>query len=138
MSTRRPLPLRAVVEALEARIAPAAVVALDSDNHLLRFDSATPGMPTGGLTVTGLADGVRLEAIDFRPTTGYMYALGVLDGPNAGDTAVSLYGINLVDGSVYLVGGAPFATGLADGAVWSLDFDPVTVLCWAVSSSGTH
>lgn len=65
---------RATVEALEQRIAPAALVGLDKNNHLLAFDSASPGTVTT-TTVTGLGAGETLVGIDVRPATGALYGI---------------------------------------------------------------
>lgn len=50
------------------------VVALTSNNRLLFFDSATPGTVTKIISITYPEE--RLAAIDFRPQTGDLYAVG--------------------------------------------------------------
>ncbi len=49
------------------------VAALTSGNRLLFFDSTTPGTVTKTITTT-ISE--ALKAIDFRPATGNLYALG--------------------------------------------------------------
>jgi len=51
------------------------IVALTSGNRLLFFDSASPGTVTKTITITTVGN-EALMAIDFRPATGDIYALG--------------------------------------------------------------
>ena len=52
------------------------IMALTSGNRLLFLDSATPGSITKMVTITGLVSGENLRAIDCRPRTGELFALG--------------------------------------------------------------
>src|SRR6186713_1398487 len=80
------------LETLESRIAPAALIGLDSTNHLLAFDSAAAGTVTT-IPVTGLGAGETLIGIDHRPATGALYGLTI----DAGNTG-RLYVINATTG----------------------------------------
>src|SRR2546423_7001067 len=51
------------------------VVGLTSGKRLLFFDSATPGTVTKTITINTIGN-EALTAIDFRPATGNLYALG--------------------------------------------------------------
>ena len=115
----------ASVEVLEQRIAPAALIGLDDTNHLLAFDSATPGTVVT-TAVTGLAAGETLIGIDFRPANGALY--GVATG---GSAAGHVYLINPTTGvatlSATLVADSadttsPFTT--VSGTNFGFDFDP--------------
>jgi hypothetical protein len=102
------------VAAALAATGPAAaepILGLNSDNQLVRFDSATPGVFTGSVNVTGVAG--TLRAIDFRPATGGLYGLGV-----SGATG-QLYLINPTTGTAAALG-AEFAVGGSVG----FDFNP--------------
>ncbi len=50
--------------------------ALTDNNRLLRFDTATPGLPTGVAPIAGRINGEDLVGIDFRPSDNNLYALG--------------------------------------------------------------
>jgi hypothetical protein len=89
-----------------------AVVALNTGDELLTFDSDVPGQILGRQVVTGLTAGETLVAIDFRPATEQLYGLG---------SAGRLYTIVPATGVATLVGGPVALSGEAVG----LDFDPV-------------
>jgi hypothetical protein len=112
------------VEALEARIAPATLFGLDQFNNIVRFDSATPGTTDAPIPITGLAAGEVLHGIDFRPATGQLYALGVVEGAGTDDATGRIYTINTLTGAATQVGAAPFSTTLADDAHYGFDFNP--------------
>jgi hypothetical protein len=57
----------AIATALSVRAE--TIVALTAANHLLSFDSATPGTITSTVQVTGLQAGETLLGIDFRAHT---------------------------------------------------------------------
>jgi hypothetical protein len=126
-------------ELLEDRIAPAALVALDSNNSLLSFDSATPGTVTA-VAVSGLGAGESLIGIDFRPATGALYGL-TLDGASAG----RLYVLNAETGaatfSAMLTADPtdstdPFAS--LSGSNFGVDFNPVPDRLRVVSDTGLN
>src|SRR5687768_277386 len=76
MNLRLPLS-RPTLEILESRIAPATVLALTSDNALLRFDSSNPTGIVATTAIQGLGAGETLVDIDFRPYDGFLYGLTV-------------------------------------------------------------
>src|SRR5580765_8521495 len=53
------------------------IAAITANNEFLTFDSTSPGTIDNPVAVTGLVPGDSLQAIDFRPLTGALYALGV-------------------------------------------------------------
>jgi Domain of unknown function (DUF4394) len=88
------------------------IVALTSGNRLLFFDSATPGTVTKTITIT-TAGNEALVAIDFRPLSGELYALGV---------STRLYVLNLTTGAA----SSPTVTPkMLDGTRFGFDFNPV-------------
>src|SRR5215213_7163534 len=117
----------AVIAAGAASAAPAraaTVYALTDNNFLLSFDSATPNVLTGvGPILDSSNNAVQdLIGIDFRPSTGVMYAVG---------TGLKLYTINPATAVATQVGtlsadpsdfSNPF-TGLS-GSRFGFDFDP--------------
>lgn len=107
-----------------------SLLALTSDQKLLSFDSAAPSL--GSLTtISGLIGNDRLRAIDLRPTTGIVYALGA---------SSNLYTLNASTGVASLVATLsadatdttdPF-TGLR-GTAFGFDFNPAADLNGAPS-----
>jgi hypothetical protein len=89
------------------------IVALTSGNRLVFFDSATPGTITKSFTVT-TASGEGLVAIDFRPSTGDLYAMG---------DSGRLYILNLTTNAASIPPGTP--PGL-NGTRFGFDFTPVS------------
>ena len=152
----RPIPSRLNLTTLEDRLTPAMIYALgydydlqrnDSDpsfsflqNQLVRFDSDRPNEILQTLTVTGLPENYsgQLEAIDFRPKTAQLYALGVerisynaqvAFGGDSGPTSIqsstlSIFTIDLNTGQATSV--ATGITAIPDFYTkMTLDFDPV-------------
>ncbi|RRS05365.1 DUF4394 domain-containing protein [Aquabacterium soli] len=106
-----------------------ALVALTTDQKLLSFDSAAPSQGSL-LTITGLGTD-RLRAIDLRPSTGQVYALGINN---------NLYTLNTSTGAATLVVAlsadptdtSDTFTGLR-GTAFGFDFNPVADLSGAPS-----
>lgn len=126
-----------IIEALESRIAPATLLALDDANHLVRFHHASPG---GAVftDVSGLGAGESLVGIDIRPDDGLLYGI-TSDGSHAG----RLYLIAPATGAATFVGKltanpadatAPFAA--LDGSTFAVDFDPLGGVLRIVSDLG--
>jgi len=103
-------PLRDIAIGLRAP----RVWALSSANALLALDLGNPGTPLATVPISGLPSGESLRGIDFRPSTGVLYALG---------SSSQLYTIEVVSGLAAAVG-APFTPGLA-GTDFGFDFNPV-------------
>ena len=107
-----------------------SMLALTSDQKLLTFDTATPFQ--GSLTtISGLVGNDRLRAIDLRPSTGIVYALG---------TNSTLYTLNASTGVASLVASlSADATDTSDpytglrGTAFGFDFNPVADLSGAPS-----
>jgi hypothetical protein len=116
------------VEPLEDRRLLSNLVALSTDNQLLAFDSAAPGTIEARRPVTGLQPGEALLGIDFRPSTGQLYALGSSD---------RLYVIDPTSGAATPVGTAPFAVPLS-GTAFGFNFDPAADQIRVVSDAGQN
>jgi hypothetical protein len=119
MRTSRWIAIGATALLLGARPAHAdTIYAVAPPFFLLQFDSAAPGTITHVAVITGLQAGERLEAVDFRPRTGQLYGLGVLDG--ATDT-VHAYRIDPLSGVATQVGSSFSVTS---GDSYGFDFNP--------------
>src|ERR1043166_4265605 len=92
------------------------IFGLTVNNQLIRFDSATPGVVTGPLPITGLSAGTTLVGIDFRPATP-----GGLAGVGQAAGIGTVYTIDLTSGVA-----TPVNTGFAlTGTAFGTDFNPV-------------
>ena len=101
--------------------------ALTSSNQLVHYLSGNPLVEVSVATITGLAMGERLLAIDFRPATGQLYGVS---------TASKLYTINLTT-SVATAVGAGF-TPMINGAQVGFDFNPTVDRIRLVTSAGQN
>ena len=115
---------RTTIEPLESRIAPAVIFTVEvATNKLVSFDSSTPGTLLGDVTITGLQANEVIAAIDFRPATGELYGLGIIN--NGATRAGDLYKINPTTAVATLVGNGPFSTTLGATDRYGFDFNPV-------------
>jgi hypothetical protein len=88
--------------------------AVDGQGRLARFTSAEPAKVTTR-TLTGLPQGERILAMDFRPSDGKLYALGA---------SSRLYVVDREKGVVTAVGAKAFTPALA-GSAFGFDVNPV-------------
>jgi len=88
------------------------VIAVTTDNRLVKFDTATPGTVTSSTPITGVIG--NIVAIDARPRGRNLYA--VTDGS-------LLYRIDPATGAATAVTSTPFAAPLGTGV--GMDFNPV-------------
>jgi 3D (Asp-Asp-Asp) domain-containing protein len=117
------------------------IVALTNANSLVRFNSSTPGT-VATVAITGLTAGETLVGIDYRPTTGQLFGLGVNDAANTG----SAYIIDPQTGAATVVGTAGqiafvTAAGAAvdlPGSGYGFDFNPTVDRIRVVTSSGLN
>lgn len=123
-----------MIEPLELRIAPATIFAVDTDKNLLRFNSDNPSVVTTIGPITGLVggSGELIEGIDFRPSTGQLYALGV---SNSGVNS-RIYTIDLQTAAATQVG----ADGQfqLSGVSFGFDFNPVVDRIRVVSDNNLN
>jgi len=101
------------------------IYAVTKSGKLVLFDSQKPYDFTNSVTVTGLQPNESVLAIDFRPATLQLYALG---------STSRLYVLNITTGAATQVGTGPFQPAL-NGTVFGFDFDPVTDRARVVSDN---
>jgi hypothetical protein len=101
----------------------ATIFGVDGLNNLVVFDSNAPSTFLSSVRITGIADSV--QAIDFRPANGVLYALG-------GDRV--LYTINTATGAASALSG-PLAI---DGTLFGFDFNPVADAIRIVSNTNQN
>jgi hypothetical protein len=116
---------KSTIEPLESRIAPSVVFGLRSTNELITFDSDAPTEILTTKTITGLSD--FLVAIDVRPATGELYALG---------SASRLYTINPKTAVATQVGSNGAFT--LNGVNFGFDFNPVVDIIRVTSDTGQN
>jgi hypothetical protein len=115
---------RTSIEPLETRIAPATVFAVESGtNKLVTFDTSAPGMLLTDVTISGLQGGEIIAGIDFRPATGELFAIGLVDDGVA--RTGRIYRLDTATAAATLVGNGPFNAALADTGGYGFDFNPV-------------
>ena len=91
------------------------IYGVDSGNFLIRFDSANPSALTGGVQVSGLAVNESVKGIDFRPTTGELFALGSFGRIYTLDTATGAATLKFTLGSAGVT---------LSGTNFGFDFNP--------------
>jgi hypothetical protein len=93
---------------------------LDANGTILRFiDTANPAFAYRSVSITGLQPNETIGAIDYRPSNGLLYGIGVLaSGP------ARLYTLNTTTGQATLVGSGPFHSFIGASPI-GMDFNPV-------------
>ena len=121
--TRRTSRKTPVMEGLEERRLFSTAYALfgNSGVVLAKFDTADPDTIVSTKTVDGLPAGMGLRGIDFRPSTGQLFALGIR--PTGGDDEGQIFTLDLATGDATAVGPV-FSTSLSPGATYGFDFNP--------------
>ena len=106
---------------------PADIVGIDALGKLIEFRSDAPATVISSVSITGKLVGESIQALDFRPANGRLYALGITDGPDSNDSEGRLYTINRETGVATPVApnNAPFQSNMAD-ARYGFDFNPAT------------
>lgn len=103
------------------------IVALQAGGgSLLRFYGNATATATN-VPLSGVAGGEKLVGIDFRPSTGQLYGLGV----NAGGNTATLYLVDPQSGNV-TPAGATSAIAFVDGAGNAVDFPDPDTTAYAV------
>jgi hypothetical protein len=105
-----------VVAGVVASVAGQAVADLaygvTQQQRLVTFDTASPGVLTGGFAISGLASNEQIMGIDVRPNDGFLYALG---------SQSKLYRVNPANGQASLVSALSIPLS---GANFGFDFNP--------------
>jgi len=97
---------------------------------LVSFDSATPTVVSAPIPFTGVVAGQVVRSIDFRPSTGVLYAVSTATGGTAGQ----LYTVNTTTGVLTPVGAGftlaapPNPNGLPTTDLVEIEFNPVVDL----------
>jgi trimeric autotransporter adhesin len=124
-----------LIAALAGPVAGETIYGLANTNPgegLTSFDSATPGSVAPTIAVFGVADGQSLGAIDFRPGSAVLYAMGM--DSVTGDAQV--YTLDPMTGLATAIGsGFVFDT---ESTNFSMDFDPVTGELRLVAADGAN
>ncbi|HEX8311778.1 MAG TPA: DUF4394 domain-containing protein [Chthoniobacteraceae bacterium] len=102
------------------------LVGISLFGEVLTFDSAAPSVIVNGRGtfvsgLTGQAQGEAISAIDYRPATGTLYALGNAPGGTSG--LYRLYTLNIATGVASRVGNTDYNT--FTGTFFGFDFNPV-------------
>ncbi|MFO0741628.1 MAG: DUF4394 domain-containing protein [Labilithrix sp.] len=109
-----------------------AIIALTATGtSLLRFDEVTPGTTTT-VAISGVAAGETLVGIDFRPSTGQLFGLGVNDSSDNG----TLYLIDPQTGAASLVSASAGVITLATDAGATIDL-PASTAGWGFDFNPT-
>lgn len=102
---------------------------IDSRALLVSFDTDRPQFPTSLQLIRGLAPGEQVLAIDFRPATGELYALG---------SSSRIYKLELQTAMARPVGnGMPFTPAL-EGTEFGFDFNPTVDRIRLTSNTGQN
>jgi hypothetical protein len=106
---------------------------LDGSGLLLRFINTTaPSVSLGTVPITGLLPGEHIAGIDYRPSTGVLYGVGVVESGEA-----RLYTINTITGFATRVGSGPFSALIGFSPI-GIDFNPVVDRIRIISKSGQN
>jgi hypothetical protein len=104
------------------------IYGLTGGNSLVMFNSATPGMVSAPVAISGLGMGESIRSIDFRPADGMLYGLG---------SSSRLYRIDTMTGAATNLSPSPFAVPLrSDNS--SMDFNPTVDRIRVVGSTGQN
>ena len=119
---KRLLPIVASAALLVAAPQAAALPAAGTTpaGEVVIYDTAAPGNILERHAITGLQAGETIEALDVRPATGQLYALGYLEA----STGVALYVIDPGTGVATRIGPAEITSGLSRS--FGMDFNPQT------------
>lgn len=101
---------------------------LTSANELVKYNAKSPETVLSTKQLMGLENGERLLAIDFRPATGQLYAVG--------DNS-RLYVINPETGAVRAIGAGSFTPAI-DGTLAGFDFNPTVDRIRLVTDRGQN
>jgi Domain of unknown function (DUF4394) len=101
---------------------------LTPSNELVKYNAKSPEIVIANKSITGMESGAKLLAIDFRPATGQLYAVG---------NDSRLYVINPETGAARALGSAPFTTPI-NGNIAGFDFNPTVDRIRLVTDAGQN
>lgn len=96
------------------------IYAVNSGNQLITFRANAPNAILSTKVFTGHQFAEDIIALDFRPLTGELYALGLRDNGPGSDT-LRIYKVNKDTAAALLI---TTFTSVADAAFYGFDFDP--------------
>jgi hypothetical protein len=102
--------------------------AVNSLNQLLQFNANAVETPISTMSISGLPSGETILAIDFRPATGELYALG---------SNSRIYILNQSTGAARAIGTTAFTPAL-NGSLAGFDFNPTVDRIRIVTSNGQN
>ncbi len=101
---------------------------LTNSNQIISYNANAAQTPIASISITGLAGGEKIIAVDFRPATGQLYGLG---------NSSRLYIINHLTGAATALGTGPFVPAIS-GSLAGFDFNPTVDRIRLVTSSGQN
>jgi len=113
------------------------MVALASDNTLVRFTDNATGTVVATAAIGGIDAGETLIGLDYRPTTGQLYAIGLDAAAGTG----TLYRIDPQGATATVVGtpsGIAIEGGFGVANTFSMNFNPAVDRIRIVSSAGLN
>ncbi len=108
----------------------ATLTGVTSNNQLLEFDTSSPNVLTFGQPIFGLASNENVSGIDYRPSTGELYALGsfgniyILDRTTSPSQVTANLQFNVNSVPAATPGGAPVVPFALSGVSFGFDFNP--------------
>jgi hypothetical protein len=116
-----------------ASLAAEPLTLLDGSGLLLRFiNTSAPSVSLGTVPITGLLPGEHIAGIDYRPSTGVLYGVGVIESGEA-----RLYTISTITGFATRVGSGAFSPAIGFSPI-GIDFNPVVDRIRIISNSGLN
>jgi hypothetical protein len=100
-----------------------------SNDHIISFDAAAPGVLLSDVAPTGLAVGEFLIGLDFRPANGMLYSVAI------STTSSRVVTVNPTTGAITAVG-AGFTPLLATAPFYGIDFNPVPDRIRVINTAG--
>src|SRR5258708_4511962 len=104
---------RLEIETLEDCCTVSTLYGILPTTTLSRFDIAAPASIQSSVASSGLQFGENIVGIDFRPGTGQLFAIGVID--NGATDTVRLYRINPLTGVGTQVGASAVSSTITSG-----------------------
>lgn len=101
---------------------------ITASNQLIKYNANAAETVAAQFTITGLQASETILAIDFRPATGQLYALG---------SASRLYVINQETGVARAIGAAAFTPAI-NGTITGFDFNPTVDRIRLVTNMGQN
>jgi hypothetical protein len=106
------------------------IYGLTTDNKLVSFNAATPGVIMSMPTIFGVKTGQTLVGLDVRPATGEIFALGY----NSANDSATVYTLDSVTGAATAKATSVKLTGLGNAV--GFDFNPTVDRIRLVSKTG--